>query len=194
MKSGNTVEMQFNGQVNLKSFEGMHRDPKCKGEWQLTITTGPSVRFTIDVLGPVQLAWVPLATCHTCHTSYELPNFRRTIEKTIAEHLVKSQESLSKRQIKFLRLFFEQTQEEFAAKIGVADKHEMSKIESEQCDRSLGPDRQVRLRLYCSKLLNIQDVASVYSVNEIDDSRVVKITPDIFPSESEVESTLAKFG
>ena len=106
MKSGNTVEMQFNGQVNLKSFEGMHRDPKCKGEWQLTITTGPSVRFTIDVLGPVQLERVPLATCHTCHTSYELPNFRRPIEKTIAEHLVKSQESLSKRQIKFLRLFF----------------------------------------------------------------------------------------
>lgn len=192
MKSGNTIAANFEAHVDFRQFEGMHRDRRCEGQWQLTLTFGPATRFTIDVLGPVQVHWIPLITCHTCKTSYELPKFREFIERLIAEHLVRSRESLSKRQIRFLRLFFDQTQEEFASRIGVADKHEMSKIESEQTERTLGADRQVRLRLYCAKLLQIKDLDAIYAVNEIDDSRVVKITPDLFPSKDEASETIKK--
>jgi hypothetical protein len=190
MKSGNTSVIEFRANVNLKDFEKMHGDRNCAGQWQITITIGPTVRFAIDALGPVHVPWIPLATCHTCKTSYELPKFRHFIEHTIARHLVTDKGLLTKRQIRFLRLFFNQTQEEFAPRIGVANKHEMSKIESEESERTLDPDRQVRLRLYCAKLLKIGEPGAIYGVNEIDDSHVVKIPVELFPSEKEAEKVI----
>jgi len=182
MKSGSKVVKLKKQTVNLADFDGMHRDRNCRGKFQLTFTT--KKRFTIDTLGAVAIPVIPLVTCHECHTSYEPPMFREFIETEIAKHLVTSRGMLSKKQIKFLRLFFDRTQEDFAKSIGVANKHDMSKIESEKSERSLHADGQVRLKLYCARLLQIKDAEQLYAIADVEDAKV-DIPPTIFPLKEE---------
>jgi DNA-binding XRE family transcriptional regulator len=190
--SGKTQEYRFNFKINVREFDGMHRDEACKGEWKITITSGPARRFTLDALGPVPVPLIPLVTCHECHTSYEVPKFREFVEEIIARHLVTSKEALTKKQIRFLRLFFNQTQEELASHIGVADRHEMAKMESEKSERTLGADRQVRLKLHCAKLLKLVELNQIFELNDIDDSRSVEISEKLFPqTPDELDRALA---
>lgn len=182
MKSGNKVTKVKKVSFKLADFDGMHRDRNCHGKFQLTFTTNR--RFTIDSLGAVAVPIIPLVTCHECQTSFEPPMFREFIETEIAKHLVTSRGMLSKKQIKFLRLFFDRTQEDFAKSIGVANKHDMSKIESEKSERSLHADGQVRLKLYCARLLQIRDAEQLYAIADVED-RKVDIPPSIFPLKKE---------
>ena len=182
MKSGNQKLKVKNFSFKLSDFDGMHRDRSCKGKFQLTFTT--KKRFTIDALGPIAIPIIPLVTCHECRTSYEPPMFREFIETEIAKFLVTSKGMLSKKQIKFLRLFLDRTQEDFAKAIGVANKHDMSKIESENSERSLHADGQVRLKLYCARLLQIKDTEQLYAMADVEDSKV-EIPSSIFPIKKE---------
>lgn len=185
MKFGNQVS--FNFRVNSLNYEGMHRDRDCDGKWAVTFTLGS--KFTLDSIGPIDVPVIPLVTCHKCQTSYEVSGFRRFIESIVAKHLVESKQSLDKKQIKFLRLYLDLTQEEFAKNIGLADKHEMSKVESPSSSRTLDIDKQVRLKLFGAKMLKIRDAKKLYALNEIDDSVATKITASLFPAtEKELRS------
>lgn len=179
MNSGKTNIVKLNIKINFNDFVEAHKDPQCRGQWQCTIITGKT--FTLDALGPIPVPLIPLITCHTCGTSFELPKFRSAIEELIAKNLVESNKILSKKQIRFLRLYFDLTQETLANQIGVADRHEMAKIESEKSERTLDTDRQVRLKLFCARLLKIKDAEVLYRINQIDDSEIAKIDKNIFP-------------
>jgi DNA-binding XRE family transcriptional regulator len=179
--SGKTQEYRFKFHINMRDFDGMHRDEDCKGTWMVTVTSGPARRFTLDALGPVPVPLIPLVTCHHCKTSYEIPKFRDFVEEIIARHLITSKEALTKKQIRFLRMYFNLTQEQLAHHIGVADRHEMAKMESEKSERNLGADRQVRLKLHGAKLLKIANLSQIFELNNIDDSRSVEINEKLFP-------------
>ena len=190
MKSGNK-KIEYKSKFSLKEFSDMHADLNCKGHFNITLTSNQ--RFTIDSLGPVLLPWIPMVTCHTCHTSYELPKFRVFIEHLIAHHLVTTKALLAKKQIKFLRLFFDKTQEEFALNIGVATKSDMSKFESEESGRTLDADRQIRLKLYCAKLLKIEEAKLLYDMHEVDDTKIADIPISIFPPEEQASKVMDSF-
>ena len=165
---------------NAKGTKGMHRDRACEGKWDVTFTLRS--KFTLDAIGPIDVPVIPLVTCHECQTSLEVPGFRSFVENIVARHLVESKQSLDKKQIKFLRLFFDLTQDEFAKNIGLADKHEMSKVESASSSRTLDIDKQVRLKLFSAKQLKIKDTEKLYGINDIDDSKATKITASLFPA------------
>ena len=46
MKSGNTKLIEYDLKINLNQYYAdLHDNEECKGEWQLTLTTGPSRRL-----------------------------------------------------------------------------------------------------------------------------------------------------
>lgn len=188
MKSGNT-EITFETKIKLKEFVNAHADRNCAGGFQIGFTT--NAFYSSSALGPIKLPCIPQVMCHTCGTAYTIPGFEDWIDRIIVDHLVVSKDSLSKKQIKFLRQFFGFTQDELAGKIGLSGgKAELSKMESETSTRHMSSDTQVRLKLHFAKLLKIKDVDSVYIINEIDDTKIAKVESAWFPEENALRKAI----
>jgi hypothetical protein len=166
--------------LNLTSYVDMHFEPECKGLFGLVLKEESVV--TLDSIGPVTLPVVPFVCCTTCNASYLAVGFLESIEEIIAKHLVfGSSGFLKKEQIRFLRLYFGKTQEEFAQGCGVSGKNEMSRMESRKYPTdNLSIDRQVRLRLYCASLFGNQQVG--VEVNNIDKENPADFSQADFPN------------
>lgn len=190
MKSGN-FDFTFKIDIGPEYYRDHHADVACKGKFKLKVVENGFI--AIDALGPIQVPAIPMATCSKCGASYIMPKFKQFIEWSIANYLITSKSSLSKKQVRFLRLFLDETQEEFAHHIGVSDRHEMCKIESDSIERGLDSDKQVRLRLHCAKHFGAMDREVILNFNEIDDSKQAQITPAIF-SAVRWEDFQQKFG
>lgn len=154
-----------NFHVRVKDYENAHSDPQCKGKWQPVFIINGC--YSDSVLGPIKVPCLPLVGCRKCETSYLVPGFGDWIEDLAAEQLVRSKGILTKNQIKFLRLHVGLTQEEMAKKLQIADKHELSKMESSNFpDRTLSKPKQFMLKVICAKLLKLEDIRTLDAIYE----------------------------
>jgi DNA-binding XRE family transcriptional regulator len=173
------ISGEVNLSLNLSSYQEMHLSPECGGAFDVLPKFNDTL--TVDAIGPVNVPVIPYVHCAACGATYIASGFREKIEKIIANHLVFGTIGLLKKeQIRFLRLYFGKTQEEFANGCGVSDRHEMSKIESTRFSEiRLSPDKQVRLRFYCAELFGNESVA--VKMNHIDESALADFSQIEFP-------------
>lgn len=191
MKSGSKlkIEVKSLGKFSIHDYANAHKDWDCMGSFRLRLVHQPVL--SIGALGPVKTPAALMVVCKNCEAAYILPEFQETIELAIATQLVLSREMLSKSQIRFLRQYFDLTQEELARKIGLADRHTFSKLESERTSRVMTPETQIIMKLLFAKLLGIKDADKLYSlIEEINDYAVTEINPAELPSEKEVKQLL----
>src|ERR1017187_1648812 len=147
--------MNFSSKVDTRSYERAHANRNCKGSFQLGFTI--EAFYSSSALGPIKLPCIPQIMCHQCGAAYTVPGFEEWVEEIIVRNLVLSKEGLNKKQVKFLRQYFEYTQETLAEKIGLAGgKSELSKMETESSPRNMSADTQVRMKLHFAKLLKIK--------------------------------------
>ncbi len=185
MKSGKDKN-EFAAKVSPKEFERGHAEKNCKGHFKVGFTVNGF--YTSSALGPIKLPCIPQVMCHTCHAAYTVPEFEEWVERVLTVHFVLAQESLTKKQIKFLRQHFGFTQEEMSEKVGLAGgKAEFSKMESETAQRMMSSDTQVRMKLLFAKLLKIKDSEQLYKINEMNDSKTVVVDPSWFPNKEELQ-------
>lgn len=183
--SGRTIRTYFLS----KDYEDAHLEEGCTGAFEYReIKDGI---LTLDAIGPVRLPFVPMAVCEKCHAAYEVNGFRAFVEGAIANSLVTSSAKLNKKQIRFLRLFLDMTQGEFAELIGVANRFEISKMESESSERELDADKQKILKIQCMRRLEIKDSEKIYGAIGTLDERSLS-NDETIVSESDIRKNFGK--
>ena len=166
MKSGKEKERVVKVNFTLRDYENAHSTKNCKGAFTVAITS--NFPFPVDNIGPVMLPFVPTIHCMDCGAAFVVPGFRNFIEGQIARQLVCVSAMLNKRQVRFLRLFFDRTQDQVAQAIGLhGGRHYYNKLESLKSEQALDVDKQIRLKTYYARLLGIEDSSIVYAINEL---------------------------
>lgn len=150
--------------VNIHSgqYADAHSMSDCNGTFGLTFRKNGVLDST--GLGPIRISAIPMVSCPVCRASYVAPGFEDWIETMIAESLILSPGLLTKPQLRFLRQSFDYTQAELANLIGVADKHEIAKMESPNSVRTMDPDKQLRLKLIYAGRLDLKEVEKLISL------------------------------
>jgi DNA-binding transcriptional regulator YiaG len=172
------MKFQYKARVSVDYYRDLHKNTNCTGRFEPVMVKDSFL--TIESLGPVRLQVIPMMVCHTCEAGFIAPKFKQSVEGIIARHLVTTNAALSKSQIRFLRQFLGMTQQAFAKFIGVSDKQEMLKFESEKyVSKHLDADRQLRLKIKCAQRLNVRDTSFVYNIVDSAETAAV-IEPSIF--------------
>lgn len=179
------MKKKFEKTVDPSAYSNLHSDPNCDGKFEASVTF--NAIFSDFALGPVKINFAPMAVCHKCQSGFIIPEFRTWLEKRLCDVLLFSEGSLTKKQIKFLRQFLNFTQQELSEKLGIADRHELSKMESKKSTRVMPEDKQLRLRLLVAKHMGISDSEQLYRINENLADSEVKISTDELVSKEEAE-------
>jgi DNA-binding XRE family transcriptional regulator len=190
--NGNLFNVQKRVNINLNDYKNAHADLECDGKWGVLVQA--NAFYTESCLGPIKLPAIAYVQCQKCKATYMAPEFRDLIEETIVRHLVFQQNTLAKKQIKFLRQYFDLTQEDLARKLGIADKHEISKMESENAQtKVMSTDSQIRFKIKCAEWLGVKDIDSIFKINDdVKEDGVVAIKPSWFPDKETVEKVLKR--
>lgn len=172
---------QISIKINLSSYNRTHHlKPKCTGEFSVVLLE--NYIYTESVLGPIKLELAPAILCKKCGAEYLAPTFPKWLEREISKRIILSRGLLSKKQIKFLRLDFNFTQEELGKSLGLR-KEQVAKMESESYQDHMSPDKQFRLKFHLAKILELKDFTKLHE--EIDESELK--TSKLIPSKKEIE-------
>ena len=171
-------------EVDLSDYANQHSNPECSGKFEFSYTI--NAPYSGSALGVLRLSAVPMFVCHECQSGFIAPKFREWFEERVCEKLISAPGLLSKKQVKFLRQFLGLTQEELARKLGVADRHEFSKMESPKSQRILPEDKHFRLKLLAARFLGIKDAEKIFELNEAQSEKEVRLDSTAFFSEAEV--------
>lgn len=163
MKSGRNVQVH----IDLADYNDLHLSDNCRGAFRPSFVGGSYLDSS--VLGPIQVPVIPMIRCENCGASFITPGFEEWIEGQIADHLVRHNGLLSKQQLRFLRQHFDLTQDQVARLLGIADRHEVAKMESPKNPRQMDPDKQLRLKLHYAKFsdgINVNDILALAEPTE----------------------------
>ncbi|MBF0207431.1 MAG: hypothetical protein HQK53_11135 [Oligoflexia bacterium] len=186
MKSGNRG---YAFALNLNKYENAHQNENCMGKFNLIFSLNGFYDGT--ALGPIRVGCIPMLECSKCGVAYYLPKFIKILESIIAENLITSKGILNKKQIKFLRQYFDLTQEALGKMLDT-DKYEIAKMESSKYARVMSVEKQIVMKLRFAKLLDIKSAETLYELSEPTDKEV-KIVGEWFPKgEEEVKKLLKK--
>jgi len=167
----------------LATLKDAHTDRDCKGEF--TFNVYRNVPSPIGALGDITLPAVPMYVCPDCEATYIDPSFRERAEKICAIALITSKALLGGNQLKFLRQYFDLSQEDFGGKVGI-DKFTVSRIESGA--RQMDPYKQVVLKMKLAKIVGYDDLNELLKIADIDDTRIAEINRTLFPSEKDLKN------
>ncbi len=162
-KDKKRVEISVAGQVRQEDFSYHHQEPTCDGSWGILIQK--NALFPLNALGTALLPMAPFVACPKCKAAYLLPGFQDLVEHTIALKLVVSDRILMPKEIKFLRLMFGLTQQAVIDEIELVSVSYYSKCESGKQGVTLGPDKQVRLKLLYAIKLGIHSAEDYHRIN-----------------------------
>ena len=185
MRSGKKIKKKI--EVHLKDYQDAHIDHECKGKFKLGFAVGGYYEGT--ALGPIRVPCLLMVECSKCGAIYHISSFTDIIERIIATNLVISKELLSKKHIKFLRQYFDMTQEDLGKLLKI-DRFEISKMESSKPSRVMSPDKQIVMKIKFAKMLKIKDAESLYEITDYDDKEAV-IKEEWFPTQKELKSKIA---
>lgn len=174
--------------ASVKDYSDLHLKENCKGKFELGFVTNSFLDSTS--LGPIKIPAIPMVRCEKCEAAFIVPGFEEWVEVLIADNLVLSNGVLTKKQLRFLRQFLDLTQDELAKMIGVADRHEIAKMESESSQRQMDLDKQLRAKMIYAKLLDLTDSNKLLELANLVETPI-KITPQWF-DEEEIRKKFAK--
>ena len=135
-------------------------------------------------LGIIMLPVMPVVACATCQSAYMVPGFEHFVELKIAYKLVVSPNILSPKEIRFLRLCFDITQQDVANFIQ-CERSYYAKCESQKSDtHRLSMDKQKILKFFYAEKLAIREFKKIYDA--IKDLRDESILPLLSVDELEL--------
>lgn len=192
MSFGKKKKIEATRNFQMEAFNRAHTNSECQGQFRVQFVT-PGL-FSASILGPIRLPCAPYIACNRCKAAYLMPGFQEFLEKVIAQELVFQNGMLTKLQLKFLRQHFGFTQDEFAKIMDIADRHEVSKFESNQFPtKALSKEKQVIFRLRLAKILHIKNADQIMALAEIDELPV-NISQIRMPSRNDIEEKFKKAG
>lgn len=171
-----------NVRVNIRLSEydkSYHMQDECSGKFEILLAK--NFVYTESVLGPIQLDLAPVIVCKKCEAEFLSPKFPEWVDREIAKKLIMSKGNLNKKQIKFLRLDFNFTQEELGKRIGLR-KEQIAKMENSKYSESMSADKQFRLKFHLAKILRVDDLSKLQEKpedKEVDTSKLVPSKRDI---------------
>lgn len=121
------VKVGVNFKINFEDFA--HHSPDCTGSVEIFAQT--NVPYSFDGLGMINVPFMFFVGCKKCKSAYVPESTLNTIERLIAGALIASRKSLSKGQLKFLRLSFDKIQQEIADELDMT-RATYSKYENEK--------------------------------------------------------------
>ena len=167
----------------LRDYAGAHSKEECSGKWKPIFEKNDY--FAAGALGPMQVSCIPYIECDQCEARYYMPGFQDWVEDVIAHKLVLNKGLLNKKQLRFLRQYFDLTQEQVADKLGLTGRHYYSRVESENSVRQMSPETQFRLKVLYAKMLGISDADQIYELLDAQDS-YAKIMQEDLPKATEI--------
>lgn len=172
----------------IADYKDAHQNRECDGQWHQIFTVKDF--YPAGTLGPIPLPCIPYVQCSKCKATYLAPGFQDFIEEVIATRLVLSNGLLDKKQLRFLRQYFDLSQEKLAEKLGVGDRFYMSKYESKGSTQHMPADVQFKLKVLYAKMLGIDSTDSIYSLLDQQD-KYTQITPEDLPHAKEIKKQFA---
>jgi len=187
VKSGKKIEIRKKIKVNLNDYQDAHLKHGCNGKFKLGFSINGY--YEGSALGPVLVPCLLMVECPKCGAVHYVSSFTDILDQIIATNLVTSKQLLSKKHIKFLRQYFDMTQEEMGKLLKV-DRFEISKMELFRQARVMSPEKQIIMKMKFAKILKIKDVESLYEITDYEDKEV-EIKEDWFPTKSELKDKVA---
>ena len=181
MNSGTPREI-FEMNFELSDYDTAHAKDGCKGKFDLKIVENAA--HNLNALGIIMLPVMPVVACPTCQSAYMVPGFEHFVELKIAYKLVVSPNILSPKEIRFLRLCFDITQQDVANFIQ-CERSYYAKCESQKSDtHRLSMDKQKILKFFYAEKLAIGEFKKIYDA--IKDLRDESILPLLSVDELEL--------
>lgn len=189
MKSGiKKHTIRKTGTLHMEDYKDAHQNQECTGQWGQIFNLNDF--YPAGALGPIRVPCVPYIQCEKCKAMFLVPGFQDFIEEVIATTLVLSKGLLDKKQLKFLRQYFDLSQEKLSEHLGVGDRFYMSKLESEGSDLHMPADVQFKLKVIYAKMLGIDSTESIYGLLEQQD-KYTKIVAEDLPREKDIKKQFA---
>ena len=189
MKSGiKKINIRKNSVFRLEDYKDAHQKLDCNGKWGQAFTVNDY--YPAGALGPIQLPCIPYIRCSKCEAMLLAPGFQDFIEEVIASNLVLSKGLLDKKQLRFLRQYFDLSQEKLAEQLGVGDRFYMSKYESGSSTQHMPADVQFKLKVLYAKMLGIDSTDSIYGLLEQQD-KYTEIAQKDLPLAQEIRRQFA---
>lgn len=183
MSTGKKKMNEVAVEISLSDYNKKHHvHADCTGSFKVGIVLD-SV-YSGSALGPVRISAMPVIFCKECEVEYMPPKFADWLDGAIAINLIKSNKMLSKKQIKFLRLNFDLTQDELGEKLDLS-KSDLAKMESEKFERHMSADKQFRMKFLFAKMLEIEKLDDLSG--EIVEEKIN--TEEVMPSKQEILDT-----
>jgi len=189
MKSGTKNHMiKKISTFSLEDYKNAHQNPRCTGQWHQIFNINDF--YPAGALGPIRVPCIPYIQCEKCKAMFLVPGFQDFIEEVIAMALVLSKGLLDKKQLRFLRQYFDLSQDKLSEHLGVGDRFYMSKLESPSSDLQMSADVQFKLKVVYAKMLGIESTESIYGLLEQQD-KYTKINPKDLPPEQDIRKKFA---
>ncbi len=147
------IQVEFNFKVDLDDF--VHHSPDCDGK--VGVFTQTNVPYSFDGLGMINVPFMFFVGCEKCKSAHVPEPALHAIERLITGVLITSRKSLSKRQLKFLRLSFDKVQHELAEQLEIT-KATYSKYENEKNPENVLDKKSIFvLKVYYLRLMGKSD-------------------------------------
>jgi hypothetical protein len=164
MKSGKkTVKISLAAEFAPEDYKYHHRLVDCDGGWGVLVQE--NVPFPLNGLGTALLPMAAFVACPKCKAAFLLPGFQDLIERSIATELVLNERILTPKELRFLRLTFDLTQQEVIDEIEADSVSYYSKCETGKPGHALSVDKQVRLKLFYATKLGINRAEDYHRIH-----------------------------